>query len=251
MNKIITFHSFRRGTGKTSLVANIATLLALEGRRVAIMDTDIQSPGMHVLFNLEEQATPITLLDYLWGRCDIEQAVYDMAANLGESLKRPLYLVPTSTDPLKIAQELRANHDFARINQACHDLTTSLNLDVLLVDTHAGLYEETLLSIANSDVLALVLRIDKQDHQGTAVVVEVARRLGVPRIVILANEIPQSFDRKAVKAQLEEVYGCEVAGILPYTDALAALASSAIFVLKHPDHTLTRLLKQIATALTA
>src|SRR5262245_53203 len=52
MAKIIAIHSFRGGTGKSNTTANIAALLAADGRRVGVIDTDIQSPGIHVLFGL-------------------------------------------------------------------------------------------------------------------------------------------------------------------------------------------------------
>ncbi|MCB0084063.1 MAG: P-loop NTPase, partial [Caldilineaceae bacterium] len=49
MSKIISIHSFRGGTGKSNTTANLATLLAAGGQRVGVIDTDIQSPGIHVL----------------------------------------------------------------------------------------------------------------------------------------------------------------------------------------------------------
>ena len=50
MAQIISIHSFRGGTGKSNTTANIATIFAIDGRRVGVVDTDIQSPGIHVLF---------------------------------------------------------------------------------------------------------------------------------------------------------------------------------------------------------
>jgi len=55
MAKIISIHSFRGGTGKSNVTANLAMLLAQSGRRVGVVDTDLQSPGLHVLFGLEEE----------------------------------------------------------------------------------------------------------------------------------------------------------------------------------------------------
>ena len=52
MSKIISIHSFRGGTGKSNTTANLAALLAAQGLRVAVIDTDINSPGIHVLFLL-------------------------------------------------------------------------------------------------------------------------------------------------------------------------------------------------------
>ena len=53
MTQIIAVHSFRGGTGKSNLTANLATSLGLNGKRVAVLDTDLASPGIHVLFDFE------------------------------------------------------------------------------------------------------------------------------------------------------------------------------------------------------
>lgn len=55
MSKIISVHSFRGGTGKSNTSANLAYLCAAQGLRVGVVDTDIQSPGIHVLFGLDEE----------------------------------------------------------------------------------------------------------------------------------------------------------------------------------------------------
>lgn len=41
---IVSVHSYRGGTGKSNTTANLAALLAAEGRRVGVIDTDLQSP---------------------------------------------------------------------------------------------------------------------------------------------------------------------------------------------------------------
>ena len=73
MAKIVSIHSFRGGTGKSNVTANLATLIARAGYRVGIVDTDIQSPGIHVPFGLDE-SIKYTLNDYLWGRFDFSAA---------------------------------------------------------------------------------------------------------------------------------------------------------------------------------
>ena len=73
MGKIVSIHSFRGGTGKSNLTANLAAQAALAGYRVAIVDTDIQSPGIHVLFGLNDKNMGRTLNEYLRGDCSIEQ----------------------------------------------------------------------------------------------------------------------------------------------------------------------------------
>ena len=78
MTRILALHSYRGGTGKSNLTANLASALAMAGARVCIIDTDIASPGVHVLFGLEPDQLGITLNDYLWARCGIEEAAIDV-----------------------------------------------------------------------------------------------------------------------------------------------------------------------------
>ena len=78
MAKIIAVHSFRGGTGKSNTTANVSALLAAQGLRVGVIDTDIVSPGIHVLFGLHETDTGRTLNEYLWGKCKIEDTVQEV-----------------------------------------------------------------------------------------------------------------------------------------------------------------------------
>ena len=55
MGMIVSIHSYRGGTGKSNLTANLATAVALTGKKVGIVDTDIQSPGIHILFGLDDK----------------------------------------------------------------------------------------------------------------------------------------------------------------------------------------------------
>src|ERR1051325_11788802 len=118
-------------------------------------------------------------------------------------------------------------------------LVRDLSLDVLLIDTHPGLNEETLLSMAVSNALVIVMRPDQQDYEGTSVTVQVARRLRVPRLLLIVNKVPAAFDSAEVKQKVEQAYGCEVGGVLPHSDELMELSSAGVFALRHPQHPLT------------
>lgn len=249
MSKIISVHSFRGGTGKSNTTANVTALLAADGLRVGVIDTDIQSPGIHVLFGLEEDAMQYSLNDYLWGKCNIEDAAYDVTASLKANISGKIYLIPSSIKAGEIARVLREGYDVGLLNDGFHDLVETLDLDVLMIDTHPGLNEETLLSVAISDALAVIMRPDQQDYQGTGVTVEVARKLNVPRLIIIVNKTPQVYDFNQVKSQVEQLYGVEVAAVMPHSDEMMALASAGIFALRYPDHQITKLYKQVAARL--
>jgi MinD-like ATPase involved in chromosome partitioning or flagellar assembly len=249
MSQIVSIHSFRGGTGKSNTAANLAALLAMQGRCVGVIDTDIQSPGIHVLFGLQEEDMTHSLNDYLWGRCDIEQAALDVTPRLDADIRGQIFLIPSSIKAGEIARVLREGYDVGLLNDGFHALIEKLDLDVLMIDTHPGLNEETLLSIAISDVLAIIMRPDQQDYQGTGVTVDVARKLDVPRMMLIVNKVPTAFSLDEVKALVERTYDCEVAAVLPHSDEMMVLASAGIFVLRYPDHLVTALLQQAVSKL--
>jgi len=142
MSAIISVHSFRGGTGKSNTTANVATLLAADGRRVGVIDTDIQSPGIHVLFGLDEEHMVHSLNDYLWGKCDIKQTAHDVTANLGPGSQGKVFLIPSSIKAGDIARVLREGYDVGLLNDGFHKLVSAMDLDVLMIDTHPGLNED-------------------------------------------------------------------------------------------------------------
>ena len=251
MSLIISVHSFRGGTGKSNTTASLAALLAQDGRRVGVIDTDIQSPGIHVLFGLDEEEMKYALNDYLWGDCTIEQAAMDVTERLGPSIKGRIFLIPSSLKAGEIARVLREGYDMGLLSDGFQELVTGLSLDVLLIDTHPGLNEETLLSIAISDALALIMRPDSQDYQGTGVTVDVAQKLGVPRLLLVVNKVPAAFSEAGVLKRVQETYDCEVGAVLPHSDEMMTLASSDIFALRFPDHLVTKRLRALADRLVA
>ncbi|RJP51898.1 MAG: MinD/ParA family protein [Anaerolineaceae bacterium] len=245
MSKIISIHSFRGGTGKSNTTANISALLAMDGARVGVVDTDIASPGIHVLFNLDESEMVHSLNDYLWGKCSIEEAAHDVTGHVGGDIKGQIFLVPSSIKPGEIARILREGYDVGLLNDGFRDVVEKLKLDYLLIDTHPGLNEETLLSIAISNALIIILRPDSQDYQGTAVTVDVAKKLDVPKMLMLVNKTPTAFDFDDVRTRVEQTYNATVGAVLPHSDEMMTLASSGIFAIHFPDHPVTKGLRSL------
>lgn len=253
MAKIVAVHSFRGGTGKSNITANLAAIAAERGNRVGIVDTDIQSPGIHVLFGLDEEHMHRALNDYLWGRCPIEDAAYDVSppATRDRGSISVIHLIPSSIRAGEIAKVLREGYDVGLLNEGFQQLIRRLHLDYLFIDTHPGINEETLLSITIADLLVVILRPDRQDYQGTAVTVEVARRLEVPAMVLVVNKVLPSYDFAEIREQMSKTYDVPVAGVLPLSEEVVRLASSDLFYLRFPDDPWSQELVRIAGAILA
>jgi MinD-like ATPase involved in chromosome partitioning or flagellar assembly len=251
MAKIISIHSYRGGTGKSNLTANIAACLALEGRRVAVVDTDIQSPGIHMLFGMDDTSGLRTLNDYLWERCRVEETAADVTPDAIARAGGRVWLVPSSLHAGEIAKVLRQGYNVGLMNDGLQDLIDHLALDYLLIDTHPGLNEETLLSIAISDVLVVLMRPDRQDFQGTAVTVEVARKLEVRQLVMVLNKVMPSVRARGFVDDVARAYQAPIIGVLPEAPEMLELGSSGLFTLERPEHALTAEIRAVAAQLAA
>ncbi|HTD18723.1 MAG TPA: hypothetical protein VK667_04260, partial [Ktedonobacteraceae bacterium] len=125
-------------------------------------------------------------------------------------------------------------------------LIKTFHLDYLLIDTHPGLNEETLLSILISDILLLILRPDQQDFQGIAVTVEVARKLKVKRLLLVVNKVLPKLDKVSLRQQVQTAYDTPVASILPVSEELIELGSAGIFSITSPDHPYSQGVRELA-----
>jgi len=236
-------HSFRGGTGKSNLSANIAAQLAKDGLRVGVIDADVQSPGIHVLFGLKGDDITSSLNDFLFDGVPIEDVAVDVTP---PGLPGRVHLIPSSIQPGEITRVLRTGYDSQQLVQGLREFVDALELDALLLDTHPGLQEETLLSLVVADTLLVVLRPDQQDYEGTGVTVHVAKELEVPRIALVVNQTPTTFDPAVVRERVERAYDCPVVAVLPHSEAMMALGSAGIFSLQHPDDPLTAEMVRVA-----
>lgn len=249
MPKIVTFHSFRRGTGKSSLAANTAAICAMQGMRVALVDLNMQSPSLTYTFQMENQAIPYRINDFIWGNCQMDQAAYDITEHLEKiwntSIPGSLILVPASTHQGDISRTMKGTYDFDTMDDGFMELIRAVDLDVLILDTRAGINDDTIFALAVSDVLLIIVRPDQQDYQGTAVTVEVSRRLDVPMIGLVANNVPSKINPNVIRHELEETYHCEVPAVIHFSTDMVSMEHPRILALEDPEHPIIQTLQEL------
>ncbi|MGF1494907.1 MAG: MinD/ParA family protein [Microcoleaceae cyanobacterium] len=250
MPKVISVHSYRGGTGKSNFTANLSATIALQGYRVGVVDTDIQSPGIHTLFGLEPEDLKTTMNSYLWGQAPIEEAIYDVSSSIRlEDDTGKVFLIPSSVKADDISRILSEGYDVKLLNDGLRKFVKEKQLDYLFIDTHPGLSRETFLSIAISHVLILILRPDKQDYQGTAVTLDVAKALKVRKMLLTINKALSSMSFEALKQKAEETYNVPVAGIFPLSEDIVQLASEGVFCDRYPEHIVSQEFQKVAQQL--
>jgi MinD-like ATPase involved in chromosome partitioning or flagellar assembly len=243
MAQIIAMHSYRGGTGKSVIAANVAVLMARRGYRVALVDADMQAPALSVLLPAGLECR--SLADFLLGRCEITEAVCEVPL---DDTAGTLYLVPARSGVTDIDEMVQHGYDVGLLREGFDRLVAHLALDVLVVDTHAGINNETATSVGIADQLVIVTRADRLDLTGAGESIALANRLNCPRRAVVVNLAPEADMPTGIRADIEKLYGTKITAIVPYAPEMAALAGERLLVTAYPDHSVVDEYEEIIDA---
>jgi chromosome partitioning protein len=191
MNPIcVAFHSYKGGTGKTTIACNFAALLARKGNQVGLLDLDFYAPSVQTYFEIEPKKW---LNNYLNASCDLSEVIIDgnqfiYADNprpntqnkldrltdthggslwLGFSNPRSEEILQLETTGTSTAREI-----LKKLILMKERLLTDLKLDYLILDTSPGIRTWSINALAISDILLLTLKSGDIDSKGTKRLVE-------------------------------------------------------------------------------
>lgn len=236
MPAVVTFYSFKGGVGRTTLVASTALLLALDGKRVVVVDLDVEAPGAATLLGA---TTERGVVDYLvehaaLGRGSLDglvgpaQALGDQASLVqvvGAGTLGPSYFEKLARldfvgaqlggdEPSPVTQGLRSLlRDLAR---------QTPRPDYILLDSRAGLHDVAGLSLHDlAHVDVLVGRDSDQGYLGLELtVMALGKRRSVDELLCLVVQtmapndpgseeyarITEAYRRRSYDAFQEHVY---------------------------------------------
>jgi MinD-like ATPase involved in chromosome partitioning or flagellar assembly len=201
------------------------------------------------LFELAEDHVRYALNAYLSGRCGSSETAYAVSASREPDLAGAVFVIPSSRTAGELARVLDEEHGLALLSDGLRRLVQDLRLDMLIIDTPPGLARETMQFMALADVLAIVLQPDQQEYRDTRVVVEVARKLGVPQLCLIVNNVPASVDPDQVTRCMEQSYNCAVAAVLPESGEMMIHDDAGIFVPRFTEHPVAAALRRLVGAL--
>src|SRR5438132_1434148 len=133
MTKVIAVHSFKGGTGKTTLTANLAAVLARD-RRVGVMDLDLSGPGLHVLFGLKKSEIKATLTDIFLGDATPADVVIDLTERFNLK-KGGLFFCPASNKVEDMLRLLKSGLEVEIFQDTIQKVGEQNKLDYIIVDT--------------------------------------------------------------------------------------------------------------------
>ncbi|HZY93674.1 MAG TPA: MinD/ParA family protein [Candidatus Bathyarchaeia archaeon] len=235
MTKVIAVHSFKGGTGKTTLTANLAATLALN-HRVGVMDLDLSGPGLHVIFGLKKGEVKATLTDVFLGDANPSDVILDLTPRFPR-LKGGLFFCPASNKVEDMLRLLKAGLEVSLFQDTLQKVGEQCNLDYIIVDTHPGVENDTVLAMGCCDALVLVSRVDQQDLFGTAVMVLLAETFEKPTFLTLNMVPPGVRIKDAVKVgrELATLFKSQFLEAFEFQLDVINNLSRSVFVIDNPD----------------
>lgn len=210
--RVIAVASGKGGVGKTNVTANLAVALAQRGRRVCVLDADLGLANLDVLLGLSPK---LSLLHVLRGERRLPEVIVDGPAGIR--------LIPAASG----FEELTALGPEDRLRLLGELDTLDASVDVLLVDTAAGISSNTLYFTAGAAEVLVVLTPEPTALTDAYALVKVlAARYGRREFMVVVNMAANAADADATFSRFARVaqrflrVQLEYQGWVPYDDAL-------------------------------
>lgn len=253
MGKIIAVHSYKGGTGKTSLSVNLAATYARKGKKVCLMDLDFRAPSLHAIF--KQQNLDYWLNDYLNSACEIDKVLIDVTKHNGNGGKLMVALANPSTEAIRDMTakdrkwEMKALGRLLSLRSA---LLNDGNFEYIIFDTSPGLQYSSINAIVAADVVLVVTSLDASDINGsqrmtTELYDLFEKKTGILINKVIADYLSSAEEEKKFKKRVKEIHSLPVLATIPCFCEVLRAAGNFIFSEERPEHPFTETLENLAT----
>jgi cellulose biosynthesis protein BcsQ len=200
MTKCVAFHSYKGGTGKSTISSNLSASLAKRGFTAVLLDVDVYAPSLQDYFQWQPKKS---INDYLFENADIDEVIHDLtpvlnkfaSGNGDQSESKGKLLVgfsSTSKDEIykldgAVRQEGSKIQLLRKFLMLREEIVSNYNADFIIIDTSPGIRYWSINSLAIADTILLSLKLDGIDLKGTR---------------LLAKEIYESLTKLGTKSYL-------------------------------------------------
>ncbi|WP_337099535.1 septum site-determining protein MinD [Paenibacillus sp. YIM B09110] len=213
MGEAIVVTSGKGGVGKTTTSANLGTALALLGKKVCMVDTDIGLRNLDVVMGLENRII-YDLVDVAEGRCRLSQAL------VKDKRFDELYMLPAaqtkdkdSVTPEQVRDmvlELKKDHDY------------------VIIDCPAGIEQGFRNAIAGADRAIVITTPENAAVRDADRVIGLLEQEKIPAKLII-NRIRQNMMKTGEMLDIDEicqVLAIDLVGIVPDDEKVISAANS-------------------------
>ncbi len=203
MGEVIVITSGKGGVGKTTTTANIGTALALEGKKVVLLDADIGLRNLDVVLGLENRIV-YDMVDAIEGVCRLKQAL------IRDKRFEGLYLMPAAQTRDKNA----VTPD--QMQKLCEELKDQF--DYVLIDCPAGIEQGFKNAIAGADraVVVTVPEVSAVRDADRIIGLLSANDLHSPQLIInrLRADMVKRGDMMDINDTID-ILGIDLLGVVP------------------------------------
>lgn len=202
----VTFYSYKGGVGRTSALMNVATRLCARGKRVCVLDFDLEAPGLDS-FGFSHPTEPMAgIVEYIssflqTGKLpDIHDHVYEIT----QEERGALFLMPAGRKDSDYQRSLSQldwkllykQKNGALLVQALRKIIArEYAIDYLLIDSRTGLTDVAgICTLQLPELVVLLFNLNRQNLDGTAQVYKAIRGNRMNRsikTVLVASPIPE------------------------------------------------------------
>lgn len=205
--QIISFYSYKGGVGRTIALIQTAYNLAKAGKRVLLLDLDIEAPSLHNIFS-DQVNHPVSgvkygIIEYLYRKIVQLQnnatAEHIFCPLEVQNIPGEIYLIPAlkkmSKDYIYQIEKLQTLQ--IQEQEAFKDIfdyvKTVLNVDTVMVDTRAGFNKWGSLSLLTlSDQVIFVAYANSENIEGLNIAFELFRNVGKKRYAVAMSKVVSS-----------------------------------------------------------
>lgn len=203
MGEVIVVTSGKGGVGKTTTTANLGSALALAGKKVALVDTDIGLRNLDVVMGLENRIV-YDIVDVVEERCKLRQAL------IKDKRFNELFLLPAAQ-----------TRDKSAINEdQMKELTKKLKkeFDYVLIDCPAGIEQGFKNAIAGADRALVVTTAEISAIRDADRIIGLLEASSIKNPELIINRIRPNMIRKGEMMDIEdivELLSIELIGVIP------------------------------------
>lgn len=203
MGEVIVITSGKGGVGKTTTTANIGTALALEGKRVVLVDADIGLRNLDVVMGLENRIV-YDLVDVVEGVCRMKQAL------IKDKRFDGLFLLPAAQTRDKNAVTPQ------QMQKLCDDLKEQF--DFVLIDCPAGIEQGFKNAIAGASraVVVTVPEVSAVRDADRIIGLLSANELNNPQLIV--NRLRVDMVKRGDMMNIDDtidILGIDLLGVVP------------------------------------
>src|ERR1019366_8808075 len=239
------FYSYKRGVGRTMGLMNTAVRLSKKGKRVFVIDFDLEAPGIDAFLDPEDR-NKRGLLEYVSDYAasgevpDIRNYVAVLPGVSPDS--PPIQILSAGKKDLEY-QSLLANLNWKQFYSEQRGFLFVENLkgaiesiyspDYLLVDSRTGLKDISgICTIQLPDLVVMLFALNNQNLEGTGRILRAIRQNKMSREIktlLVASPVPDTAALSAIREKrirfAEETLAEEVAVVLPLDPSIAFFES--------------------------